>query len=117
MYSFEGQSPPEFDTNFAIKMSSDTLIPRKTTKFMQNSMKGLTDLHILPVISRQSSSQSSVRKCHKMTNCEQFRQNAVKNSSFHRCLFNKNGTRMLQQEGIRSVIKNIFFVGKGAEIL
>ena len=28
------------------------------------------------------------------------------NISFHRCLFDKNMTRMLQQEGILSVLKN-----------
>ena len=36
-YSFEGQSSPQIDTKFDNKMSSDTLVPSKATKFMQFS--------------------------------------------------------------------------------
>ena len=59
-------------------------------------------------------SNSLFTKCHKMRNCEQFRTKCwCKNSSniaSTLCLFDKNVTRMLQQEGILSVLKYLFFV-------
>ncbi len=69
--------------------------------------------------------QSGIRNCHKMTNCEQFQTKCcVKISATLTlpslrltCLFDKNVPRMLQQEGILSVLKNIFSRVKWVAIL
>ncbi len=62
--------------------------------------------------------QSGIRNCQKMTNCEQFRTKCcVKTAAIltlaTTCLFDKNVSKMVQQEEILSILKKTnIFVGK-----
>ncbi len=100
--------------NFSIHGLRDELSTAELSVLLMNRHKSSV---LYQVLNTLFTNQSSVRNCHKMTKCELFRTKCCVKIALTLTLATTdvlliNVTRMLQQDGILSVLKNIFFACK-----